>query len=60
MGEYRLSPRAERDLSEIFDYTVAQWDVSQAMSYVDRIEAVCAGLADAPQQAQECAHIRPG
>ena len=60
MAEYRLSPRAQRDLDAIFDYTVAHWDLSQAMRYTDLIEAACADLAEAPQQAQGCAHVRPG
>ena len=60
MAEYRLSPRAQRDLDTIFDYTVAHWDLSQAMRYTDLIEAACANLAEAPQQAQGCANIRPG
>ncbi|MDF4086956.1 type II toxin-antitoxin system RelE/ParE family toxin [Bifidobacterium catenulatum] len=59
MAEYRLSPRAQRDLNAIFDYTVAHWGLSQAMCYTDIIEDVCADLAEAPQQAQGCANIRP-
>ncbi len=59
MAEFRLSPRAQRDLDAIFDYTVAHWDLPQAMRYTDLIEAACAELAKAPQQAQGCANIRP-
>lgn len=60
LAEVRLSPRAQRDLEDVFDYSVAQWGVTQAMRYIDRIEAVCADLADAPQRAQSCDAIRPG
>ena len=60
MAEYRLSPRAQRDLDAIFDHSVARWDVPQAIRYTDRIAAACADLADAPQQAQACGDIRPG
>ena len=60
MAEYRLSRRAQRDLDGVFDYTVAQWGLLQAMRYTDLIEAACADLAEAPQQAQGCANIRPG
>ena len=59
MAEYRLSPRAQRDLDAVFDYTMAQWGLPQAMRYTDLIEGTCADLAEAPQQAQGCAHIRP-
>lgn len=60
MAEYRLSPRAQRDLDGMFDYTVARWGVFQAMRYTDLIQTACADLAEAPQQAQGCANIRPG
>ncbi len=60
MAEYRLSPRARSDLDGVFDYTVAQWGLLQAMRYTDFVEAACADLAEAPQQAQGCGDIRPG
>lgn len=60
MAEYRLSPRAQRDLEGVFDYSVANWGLAQALRYTDRIEAVCVELAEAPEQAQDCGHIRPG
>jgi plasmid stabilization system protein ParE len=52
MVEYRLSPRAQRDLDGVFDYTVTHWGLPQAMRYTDLIEAACTDLAEAPQQAQ--------
>lgn len=60
MAEYRLSPGAQRDLDGIFDYTFTQWGLPQALRYTDLLEAACADLARAPQQAQGCANIRPG
>ncbi|MES2095762.1 MAG: type II toxin-antitoxin system RelE/ParE family toxin [Pseudomonadota bacterium] len=60
MAEYRLSPRAQRDLDGVFDYTVAHWGLPQALRYIDLIEAACADLAEAPQRTQDCAYIRPG
>lgn len=60
MAEARLSPRAQRDLEQLFDYTVERWGLAQAMRYTDLIEAACAELAEAPQQAQSCDHIRLG
>ena len=60
MAEYRLSPAAQRDLDAVFDYTVAHWGLAQAVRYAERIETACADLADAPQQGQGCASIRPG
>lgn len=60
MAEYRLSPKAQRDLEGIFDYTVERWGLQQALRYTDLIEAVCARLADTPLHSQDCAIIRPG
>jgi toxin ParE1/3/4 len=60
MAEYRLSPGAQQDLDAVFDYTVAQWGLPQALRYTDLIEAACADLAEAPQRAQSCANIRLG
>lgn len=60
MAEYRLSPAAQRDLDEVFDYTVTEWGLAQALRYTDLIEAACADLAEAPQRAPGCDTIRPG
>ena len=60
MAECRFSPRALCDLDEIFDYTVAQWGLAQALHYTDLIETACAGLAQSRLQSQDCGAIRPG
>jgi toxin ParE1/3/4 len=60
VAEYRLSPAAQRDLEDIFDHTAAEWGASQAFHYIDRIEAACVAVADAPLTAAACDHIRPG
>ena len=38
MAEYRLSPAAQCDLDEIFNYTFQQWGAAQAMSYIDTLD----------------------
>jgi toxin ParE1/3/4 len=60
MAEYRLSPKAQRDLEAIFDYTVERWGLPQALRYTDLVEAACAKLAEAPLQSQDCAIIKSG
>lgn len=60
MAEYRLSPKAQRDLDDIFDYTVERWGLRQAIRYTDLIEAACTRLAETPLASQDCAMIRPG
>jgi toxin ParE1/3/4 len=60
MAEYRLSPRAQDDLDQIFDYSVAQWGLPQALRYTDIIEAACLALAEDRLFAQNCAALRAG
>jgi toxin ParE1/3/4 len=52
MAEYRLSPKAQRDLDGIFDYTVERWGLPQAERYTDLIEAACARLTEIPKASQ--------
>lgn len=48
------------DLDGIFDYTVQQWGLEQAVQYLQMIERACAALAETPAHAQDCGHIRAG
>jgi toxin ParE1/3/4 len=60
VAEYRLSPRAERDMIEIWRYTNKQWGREQANRYILALKAKCAELAKAPLLAESYAHVRPG
>ena len=60
MAEYRLSPAAERDLEAIWQYTLQRWGGAQAVRYIDLLTESFAALAEAPQAASACDHIRPG
>ena len=60
MPDYRLSPRARRDLESIWDHTRQQWDADQADHYTDMITAKFEALANAPFLAPACDHIRKG
>ena len=44
-GVYRLRPRAEADLEEIWLYTRDRWSLEQANSYLRALSAAFAGLA---------------
>ncbi len=59
MAEYRLTPRAQRDLAEVFDYSIASWGLAQAVDYAELIAAACAELAEALLRAPACDHVRP-
>jgi toxin ParE1/3/4 len=60
MAEYRLTPAAERDLEAIWTYTVLKWGAEQANRYTDIMTAAFAELAQSPNTAPACDHIRPG
>lgn len=60
MSEYRLSPRAEADLAEIWDDTAARWGVEQADRYVREIAAACADLAAGRRQGRSMEDVRLG
>ncbi|MDX8355674.1 type II toxin-antitoxin system RelE/ParE family toxin [Cognatiyoonia sp. IB215182] len=46
MPKYRLAPRAEKDLVDIWNYTASQWSENQAGSYYDDIMDAIERLAD--------------
>jgi toxin ParE1/3/4 len=60
LAEYRLTPAAERDLETIWTHTRQQWGVEQANRYIDILTAVFAELAQSPNIAPACDHVRPG
>jgi toxin ParE1/3/4 len=60
VAEYRLSPAAERDLEGIWKYTRREWGLEQADRYTDLLTAAFKVLAEAPESAPACDHIRPG
>ncbi len=60
MAEYRLAPAAERDLEKIWTHTRKQWGLEQANRYIDILTVAFDELAQTPQVAPACEHIRPG
>ncbi|WP_126227738.1 type II toxin-antitoxin system RelE/ParE family toxin [Burkholderia ambifaria] len=60
MRTYVLSPAAECDLDEIWDYTVARWGAVQAERYILSIESTIAGLADGAQPSLSAEGVREG
>ena len=45
---YQFTDKAERDLKGIIDYTVQEWGVSQANTYLDGLETRALILAENP------------
>jgi toxin ParE1/3/4 len=60
MAEYRLSPAAQRDLEGIWKYTRSEWGLEQAERYTDLLTAAFQVLAESPNSAPACDHIRQG
>jgi toxin ParE1/3/4 len=60
MTAYVLSPRAQRDVEDIWDYTVEHWNVRQAETYIREIKFAIETVAAEPKSARACNDIRPG
>jgi toxin ParE1/3/4 len=57
---YVLTPRARRDLSEIWDDTATQWGTAQADRYIRLIASACDALATGGAKGCSAEAIRPG
>ena len=60
MSDYVLSPRAQRDIADIWDFTASRWNLQQAEAYVRQIQVTIELVAAKPEIAHSCDHIRPG
>jgi toxin ParE1/3/4 len=60
MKGYVLSPRAQRDIDDIWEYTLAHWNVRQAEIYLRQIQRAIETVAAEPKIARACDDIRPG
>ena len=60
MTHYVLSPRAQADLEEIWDYTAAHWGAKQAELYLRQLHTSLEAIAQDPQLGRRCDDIRAG
>jgi toxin ParE1/3/4 len=60
MSGYVLSPRAQADLEEIWDYTADHWDMDQANRYLLEIRGAIETVVREPLRGRRCDHIRAG
>ncbi|MFO1103910.1 MAG: type II toxin-antitoxin system RelE/ParE family toxin [Methylocystis sp.] len=60
MSLYALTPRAQTDLEDIWNYTVAHWGDDQAEKYLRQIVAAMAYVAADPERGRACDEIRAG
>jgi toxin ParE1/3/4 len=59
-ARYTLSPRAQADLEEIWQYTAKRWTIEQAETYVRQLAGHFVLLARHPEIGMSCNEIRPG
>jgi toxin ParE1/3/4 len=57
---YRLTPAAQRDLSEIWDFTQERWDTTQAEIYISEMRAAIERIAADPHRGRACGDILEG
>ncbi|MCI0466330.1 MAG: type II toxin-antitoxin system RelE/ParE family toxin [Beijerinckiaceae bacterium] len=60
MTRFVLSPRAQSDLDEIWDYTAKNWGTEQAALYLRQLETAIKSVAKAPGLGRSCDDIRMG
>ena len=60
MKFYRLKPAAQKDLSDIWDYTQANWGIEQAEKYTRDIQQAIETVADNPLRGRERPDVAPG
>lgn len=60
MKAYQLTPAAQQDLSEIWDFTEQRWDIAQAERYIGDIRAGIERIAADPERGSSCDEVRPG
>jgi toxin ParE1/3/4 len=59
-GHFVLTPRAQADLDEIWDYTADRWGLKRAEAYIRQLWSDIAAVADRPSPGRECPQVRRG
>jgi toxin ParE1/3/4 len=59
-GRFVLTPRAEGDLDEIWDYTADRWGLDQAETYTRQLWTDMRAVAARPAIGRPCPEVRPG
>jgi toxin ParE1/3/4 len=60
MTAYVLSPRAQSDIEDIWDYTAGHWNARQAEIYIRQIHHAIETVAAEPKLGRSCDDIRKG
>lgn len=60
MSQYVLSPAAQADLEDIWDFGEAQWGADRAELYLRALQHGAETVAADPRRGRSCDDIRPG
>ncbi|OBJ10855.1 type II toxin-antitoxin system RelE/ParE family toxin [Mycobacterium sp. 1465703.0] len=60
MSGYLLSPAAQADLEQVWEYTHAHWGFDQAEQYLRELQSAIERAAANPRIGRACDEIRPG
>jgi|SRR3954469_17954711 toxin ParE1/3/4 len=60
MMNYVVSPRAQADIDEIWEYSADRWDIDQANRYISEIRSAIEIVASDPRRGRSCDEIRRG
>jgi toxin ParE1/3/4 len=60
VSRYLLSPAAQLDLEQIWDYTCDRWDADQAEEYLRELQRTIERAAANPRIGRVCDEVRPG
>lgn len=59
-SRYRLSPAAQSDIDEIWNYSAENWGEDRADKYIHDLTGVLEKLASGKRRGHSCDHIRLG
>jgi len=59
-GRYVLSPRAQGDIDDIWEYTLKRWGIGQAETYTRQIGRHIEAVAETPTIGRACPEVREG
>jgi toxin ParE1/3/4 len=60
MTRYVLSPLAQADIDDIWDYSADRWNEDQAQRYIEDIRRAVETVARDPRRGRSCDQIRRG
>lgn len=60
LSEYRLSEEADKDIEDIFDYTLETFGIDQAVEYLTNLENILTSLPLNPEMGKARSEIKIG